>query len=138
VGSGCRENDSTLIIRDLESLHRVSHGPRMALASGGVKVNFANATEAENGAWARRLGRHLGACGCETGAAGVALVLLAFIVSRLVLRIPISTDLAHEAGAWVALAMGAAVTGKLGGLAYSRAALRGLEREIVRRVGVVQ
>jgi len=76
----------------------------------------------------RRLNRHLRACGCETGAVLALLALLA-VTGEVGLSAHLPATAAEIVGR-IAVILGAALAGKLVGLAASRLALRRLLREI--------
>jgi hypothetical protein len=118
------------LVNDLGSLQALKTQAGLAHRSVPVRVSIKEATAAENSAWERGLRRHLGACGCELGAAFVALVLGAFFLTRAGLGQRLSPELGREIGLWVGIGFVAALAGKLLGLAHSGLALRRIGREI--------
>jgi hypothetical protein len=118
------------LVTDLASLRGLTAHSGPAPGTIAMKVSVDGATPAENAAWERGLRRHVGACGCELGAASVALVLGAFALTRVGLGHRLSPRLGAEIGIWVGVGFAAALVGKLLGLARSRLALRRIGREI--------
>ena len=118
------------LVSDLASLRGLTNQSGLPHGSVPVRVSINGAVPAENAAWERGLRRHLGACGCELGAAFVALVLGAFFLTRAGLGQRLSPQLGAEIGIWVGIGFAAALLGKLLGLARSRLALRRIRHEI--------
>ena len=117
-----------MIVREMENLRRLAlrpgayHGDAIEIRIPGVAA----------GRWDARMNDHLGACGCDGGAIGLAGVLAAYAVTRWATGTRPGRNPARETAAWLGIAVLSIAAGKTAAQYRSRRIVRRLVREIER------
>jgi hypothetical protein len=112
------------VVRDGGDLDRIVSG-RVALAPGrSIRLELAGLSPEERARWQHRLGRAYGACGCTTSAAFATVALLGYPALALTAPVLRERGLPARIMLGVAIVVGAALAGKVIGLAVGRIWLR--------------
>jgi hypothetical protein len=115
-------------VRDVETLRRLALRPG-AYHGGAIEIRIPGVVA---GRWDARLNDHLGACGCDGGAIGLAGVLAAYAVTRWTAGTRLGRNPARETAEWLGIAVLSIAAGKAAARYRSRRIVRRLVREIER------